>query len=84
MISESEDTLSNGDKSDIMIEIPSLKKTSDANTEETLIWRGNSCYLLNMYESLYNILSHFCGTVSEYLNSLDNVYDLLAEYTARV
>ena len=81
--SESEDTLSNGDKSDILFEVPSLKKASD-NTEETLIFRASTSLLLSLYESLYNIFSHHCSTIAEYLHSLDNIYDLLAEYTARV
>lgn len=85
IISESEDTLSSGDKSDILLEIP-LKKISDPTTEETLIWKGNSYspYLLQFHEALHNILCHYCGTIYEYLNSLDNVYDIIAEYTARV
>jgi hypothetical protein len=81
--SESEDTLSNGDRSDILLEVPSLKKISD-NTEETMIFRGNNSYLLCLYESLYGIFTHYCGVVAEFLNSLDNIYDLLAEYTSRV
>ena len=40
--------------------------------------------LIRIYDCLNNILSHYCSVVTEYLDSIENVYDLLAEYTARV
>lgn len=40
--------------------------------------------LLRLYNCFVNILTHFCGVVAEYLDCVENVYDLLTEYTARV
>jgi hypothetical protein len=39
--------------------------------------------LLLLYVVIYQAVSHHCQIVFEYLKSLDNVYDLLAEYTIR-
>lgn len=40
--------------------------------------------LIQLYDCLCNTISHFCTVVTEYFDSIENVYDLLAEYTARV
>lgn len=39
--------------------------------------------LIQLYDCLCNTISHFCTVVTEYFDSIENVYDLLAEYTAR-
>lgn len=43
----------------------------------------NHSYLIKLYDCLTNTLIHFCRLVSEFLDSLDNTYDLLAEYVSR-
>ncbi len=62
---------------------PSLKLTHKLGvilpTQKT-----HHSYLLSLYDCLHNTLTHFCHLVSEFLDSIDNVYDLLAEYTSRV
>lgn len=65
--------------------IPSLKLISNVSTADSFSpMKTNHSYLMNLYDCLKNTLIHFCHLVSEYLDSLDNVYDLLVEYTTRV
>jgi len=82
---ESEDTMSIGDRNDLIFDLSGLKKFSESYTpnEETHIIQYNRPYLLCFYDTLHKVLTHFCRLVSEYLSSLDNIYDVLSEYIAR-
>lgn len=64
--------------------LPPLKRLSNASTEDLSEVRNNHSYLISLYDCLQKTLILFCGLVLEYLNSLDNGYDLLVEYAARV
>jgi len=61
--------------------IPS--KSLDSTNDEVQSIKNNSVCLLDIYNSICSTISHFCGVISYYLNSLDNIYDLMAEYTSR-
>lgn len=63
--------------------LPTLKRLSNASTEDLSLVRNNHSYLISLYDCLQKTLILFCGLVLEYLNSLDNGYDLLVEYSAR-
>ncbi len=82
-----EDTLFEENYSDDDITLPNLKcfkKASKSAYNDWLKSATRKSYILDLYECLQNTLRVFCGTIREYLKSLDNVYDLLSEYTARV
>jgi len=78
--------MSIGDRNDLIFDLSGLKKFSESYTpnEETHIIQYNRPYLLCFYDTLHKVLTHFCRLVSEYLSSLDNIYDVLSEYIARV
>lgn len=69
-------------------EFPGLSKTYDVSNinemnDNNLAFKDPNSLLLRIYNCLVNILTHFCGVVAEYLDCVENVYDLLTEYTAR-
>jgi hypothetical protein len=68
---------------DMVVETPNLNQLSRASTEELPGKKSCTSFLLSLYDCLCKSLFHFCGLIWDYLNSLDNFYDLIAEYTAR-
>ena len=80
---ESEETLSNGDKSDMSLEFLDMKRSSEQNDETQIIKTTNS-YLLCLFDVLYQAITHLCCIIFEYLSSFENIYDVLAEYSSRV
>jgi hypothetical protein len=79
-----DETMTFEDKLEEMaLETPNLKQLSRASTEELPGKKSYTSFLLSLFERLTNSVLHFCGLIQDYLNSLDNFYDLLAEYTAR-
>jgi hypothetical protein len=69
-------------------EFPGLSKdygvSNIPNINDNFAFKDPNSLLLSLYNCLVNILTHFCGVVAEYLDCVENVYDLLTEYTARV
>jgi len=58
-------------------------RSLDSTNDEVLSIKSNGNCLIDLYNCICSSITHFCGIVSCHLNSLDNTYDLLAEYTAR-
>lgn len=58
-------------------------RSLDSTNDEVMSIKSNGNCLLDLYNCICSSISHFCGIISCHLNSLDNTYDLLAEYTAR-
>jgi len=83
---ESEETLSDGDHINDFPELPTFSKNykiSNATTDNAFLLLHKTSPLLKLYNCLYNLLSHYCKILSNYLDTVENVYDLLAEYTSR-
>jgi hypothetical protein len=82
-----DETVSFGDKSDMLLdipELPDLTKISNVSTEDLQATKSRNTLLINLYDALCNSLKHYCGIVHQYLSSLDDVYLLISEYSARV
>jgi hypothetical protein len=74
------ETLSNGEKIDLM---DFQGNRNNANEETQIIGQKNASYLLQLYEAISQAIAHQCSMYFEYLCSLDNIYDVLAEYSTR-
>ena len=65
------------------LEFLGMKRSFEQN-DETQIIKSASSYLLCIFEVLYQAIAHQCCIIFEYLSSLENIYDVLAEYSSRV
>lgn len=84
--SDSDETISFEEKSDMFIEsigLPDLTKISNTSTEDLLMIKNRNAILMDLYENLFCSVAHYCAIVHRYLISLDDIYLIISEYTAR-
>lgn len=65
-------------------DLPDLVKVSNASTEDLFVAKNKNSMLMNLYDGLVGAIKHYCNVIYTYLKTLDDVYFLLSEYTARV
>lgn len=86
ILGDLDETVSFGDKSDMLLdipELPDLTKISNVSTEDLQATKTRNTLLINLYDALCSSLKHYCGVLHQYLSSLDDVYLLISEYSAR-
>jgi hypothetical protein len=84
--SDNDETISFEEKSDMFIEslgLPDLTKISNASTDDLMMVKTRNTLLMDLYENLFCSVVHYCGILHRYLTSLDDIYLVVSEYTAR-
>lgn len=84
--SDNDETISFEEKSDMFIEslgLPDLTKISNASTDDLMMVKNRNAILMDLYENLFCSIVHYCGILHRYLTSLDDIYLIVSEYTAR-
>jgi len=84
--SDNDETFSFEEKSDMFIEslgLPDLTKISNASTDDLTMVKNRNTLLMDLYENLFCSVVHYCEILHRYLTSLDDIYLIVSEYTAR-
>jgi len=64
--------------------LPDLTKISNASTDDLTMVKNRNTLLMDLYENLFCSVVHYCEILHRYLTSLDDIYLIVSEYTARV
>jgi hypothetical protein len=84
---DNDDTICFEDRNDLLFfdgpNIGDLTKISNASTDDLQMLKHKPAFLMSLYETLLNVLTHYCQVIHKLLSNIDDSYLIVAEYSAR-
>jgi len=85
--SDNDETISFEERNDFLYfdspNVGDLTKISNASTDDLQMLKQKPAFLMSLYENLLYVLTHHCQVIHRFVSSIDDIYLIIAEYSAR-